>query len=122
MYGVSKLFAHWTVVNFREANSAFAVNGIAFNHESPRRGENFVTRCENNRSQSSNERNICTQIRKITRSVARIHLGLQDDLELGNLDSQRDWGHARDYVEAMWAMTQMDEPADYVISTGQLRF
>ncbi|KAF6020729.1 GMDS [Bugula neritina] len=88
------------LVNYREAYGMFACNGILFNHESPRRGETFVTR-------------------KITRAVAKIHLGLQEHVELGNLDSKRDWGHAKDYVEAMWMMMQLDEPDDFVISTGE---
>ncbi|XP_069377344.1 GDP-mannose 4,6 dehydratase [Paralichthys olivaceus] len=100
-YGAAKLYAYWIVVNFREAYNMFAVNGILFNHESPRRGSNFVTR-------------------KITRSVAKIHLGQQECFSLGNLDSKRDWGHAIDYVEAMWLMLQMDEPDDFVISTGEV--
>ncbi len=87
-YGVAKLFAYWSVINFREAYGMFACNGILFNHESPRRGETFVTR-------------------KITRSVAKIHLGQLDFFELGNLDSMRDWGHAKDYVECMWKMLQL---------------
>lgn len=98
-YGVAKLYAFWIVVNYREAYEMFACNGILFNHESPRRGETFVTR-------------------KITRAVAKITLGQQDHLELGNLDAKRDWGHAKDYVEAMWLMLQQDKPEDYVISTG----
>jgi len=98
-YGVAKLFAYWSVVNFREAYDMFACNGILFNHESPRRGETFVTR-------------------KITRSVAKIHLGQMECFELGNLDSRRDWGHAKDYIEAMWHMLQMDKPDDFVIATG----
>jgi len=100
-YGVAKLFAFWSVVNFREAYGLFACNGILFNHESPRRGETFVTR-------------------KITRSVAKIHLGQMDFFELGNLDSRRDWGHARDYVECMWKMLQLDKPDDFVIATGEM--
>lgn len=100
-YGVAKLFAFWSVVNFREAYDMFCCNGILFNHESPRRGENFVTR-------------------KITRTVAKIHLGLMEVLKLGNLDSQRDWGHARDYVEAMWMMLQQDKAEDFVIATGEM--
>merc|ERR1712062_388738 len=100
-YGVAKLFAYWSVVNFREAYEMFACNGILFNHESPRRGETFVTR-------------------KITRSVAKISLGIMDCFELGNLDSRRDWGHARDYVEAMWHMLQLDTPQDFVIATGEM--
>jgi GDPmannose 4,6-dehydratase len=99
-YGVAKVAAFWAAVNYREAYDMFAVNGILFNHESPRRGETFVTR-------------------KITRAVARIAAGLQDKLYLGNLDAQRDWGYAPDYVEAMWMMLQADEPDDYVIATGE---
>jgi len=98
-YGVAKLYAYWIVVNYREAYNMFACNGILFNHESPLRGETFVTR-------------------KITRAVAKIALGLQDKIYLGNLDAQRDWGHAKDYVEAMWLMLQQDTPEDYVIATG----
>lgn len=99
-YGVAKLYGYWIVVNYREAYGLFAVNGILFNHESPRRGETFVTR-------------------KISRSLAKILLGEQEYFELGNIDSRRDWGHARDYVEAMWQMLQRDEPEDFVISTGE---
>jgi GDPmannose 4,6-dehydratase len=99
-YGAAKLYGYWIVVNYREAYALHASNGILFNHESPIRGETFVTR-------------------KITRAVARIALGLQDDLYLGNLDSQRDWGHARDYVRAMHLMLQEDDPDDYVIATGE---
>lgn len=99
-YAAAKLYAYWIVINYREAYNMFACNGILFNHESPRRGESFVTR-------------------KITRSVAKISLGLLDVLELGNLDSKRDWGHAKDYVEAMWLMLQQDEPEDFVIATGE---
>jgi len=99
-YGVAKVAAYWATVNYREAYDMFAVNGILFNHESPRRGETFVTR-------------------KITRAVARIAAGLQDKLYLGNLDAQRDWGYAPDYVEAMWLMLQADEPEDFVIATGE---
>jgi len=99
-YGVAKLYAYWITVNYREAYGMFAANGILFNHESPLRGETFVTR-------------------KITRAVAKISLGLQDCLYLGNLEAKRDWGHARDYVEAMWLMLQQDEPEDYVIATGK---
>ena len=99
-YGAAKLYGYWIVVNYREAYGLHASNGILFNHESPIRGETFVTR-------------------KITRAVARIALGLQDDLYLGNLDSLRDWGHARDYVRAMHLMVQHDEPDDYVIATGE---
>ena len=99
-YGVAKLYAYWITVNYREAYNMFACNGILFNHESPLRGETFVTR-------------------KITRAVARIALGMQESFFLGNLDAQRDWGHAKDYVEAMWLMLQQDEPEDYVIATGR---
>jgi GDPmannose 4,6-dehydratase len=99
-YGVAKVYAYWMTVNYREAYGIYAVNGILFNHESPRRGETFVSR-------------------KITRAVGRIVEGLQDCLYLGNLDAKRDWGFARDYVEAMWLMLQQDEPDDYVIATGQ---
>lgn len=98
-YGVAKLYAHWITVNYREAYGLYACSGILFNHESPIRGETFVTR-------------------KITRALARIHLGLQDRLYLGNLDAKRDWGHARDYVEAQWLMLQQDQPEDFVIATG----
>ncbi|HUQ66390.1 MAG TPA: GDP-mannose 4,6-dehydratase [Flavitalea sp.] len=98
-YGVAKLFAHWTTVNYREAYGMYAVSGILFNHESPVRGETFVTR-------------------KITRGIAKIILGMQEKIFLGNLDAKRDWGHARDYVEAMWLMLQQPEPEDYVIATG----
>ncbi|XP_066533915.1 GDP-mannose 4,6 dehydratase isoform X2 [Hoplias malabaricus] len=100
-YGAAKLYAYWIVVNFREAYNLFAVNGILFNHESPRRGSNFVTR-------------------KISRSVAKIHLGQLQCFSLGNLDSKRDWGHARDYVEAMWLMLQQKDPEDFVIATGEV--
>ncbi len=99
-YGVAKLYAYWIVVNYREAYGMYACNGILFNHESPVRGETFVTR-------------------KITRGLARIHLGLQDRLYLGNLDALRDWGHARDYVEAQWLMLQQLQAEDYVIATGE---
>jgi GDPmannose 4,6-dehydratase len=99
-YSVSKVFAHWATVNYREAYSMFCANGILFNHESPRRGETFVTR-------------------KISRAVARIKAGVQDQLFLGNLDAKRDWGYAPDYVEAMWLMMQHDEPLDLVIATGE---
>lgn len=99
-YAVSKLFAYWMTNNYREAYGMYAVNGILFNHESPRRGENFVTR-------------------KITLGAARIKLGLQDRLVLGNLDARRDWGYARDYMEAAWLMLQQPEPDDYVIATGE---
>ena len=99
-YGVAKLYAFWIVVNYREAYGMHASNGILFNHESPLRGETFVTR-------------------KITRAAAAIHLGVQDKLFLGNLDARRDWGHARDYVRGMWLMLQQDEPDDYVLATGE---
>ena len=98
-YAVAKLYAYWITVNYREAYGIYACNGILFNHESPLRGETFVTR-------------------KITRALARIKLGLQDCLYLGNLDARRDWGHARDYVEMQWLMLQQDKPEDYVIATG----
>ncbi len=98
-YAVAKLYAYWITVNYREAYNMYACNGILFNHESPLRGETFVTR-------------------KITRAVAAIALGLQDCLFLGNLNAQRDWGHAKDYVEAMWRMLQQDTPEDFVIATG----
>ena len=98
-YGVAKLYGYWITVNYREAYNMFAVNGILFNHESPLRGETFVTR-------------------KITRGVAKIALGMQDKIYLGNLDARRDWGHAKDYVEAMWRILQQDQPEDYVIATG----
>jgi GDPmannose 4,6-dehydratase len=98
-YAVAKIYAYWITVNYREAYNMFACNGILFNHESPLRGETFVTR-------------------KITRAVAKIALGLQNDLYMGNLDAQRDWGHAKDYVEAMWRILQQDVAEDYVIATG----
>lgn len=98
-YGVAKLYAYWITKNYREAYNMFTCNGILFNHESPVRGETFVTR-------------------KITRSAAKIKLGLQDKLYLGNLDAERDWGHAKDYVEGMWMMMQQDKPDDYVLATG----
>lgn len=98
-YAVAKLYAYWITVNYREAYGMYACNGILFNHESPLRGETFVTR-------------------KITRAVAKIGLGLQDCLYLGNLDAQRDWGHAKDYVEGMWRILQQDTPEDYVLATG----
>lgn len=101
-YAVAKLYAYWITVNYREAYNIFACNGILFNHESPIRGETFVTR-------------------KITRAVARIKLGLQKKLYLGNLDAKRDWGHAKDYVVAQWLALQQDEPDDYVIATGEQR-
>jgi GDPmannose 4,6-dehydratase len=99
-YAAAKVYAYWITVNYRESYGLFACNGIMFNHESPRRGETFVTR-------------------KITRAVARIKAGLEDKLYLGNLDAQRDWGYAKEYVEAMWLMLQQDEPDDYVIATGK---
>jgi GDPmannose 4,6-dehydratase len=98
-YGVAKLYAYWITVNYREAYNMFACNGILFNHESPLRGETFVSR-------------------KITRAVAQLALGLTDKLYMGNIDAKRDWGHAKDYVEAMWRILQQDEPDDYVIATG----
>ena len=98
-YAVAKLYAYWITVNYREAYGMYAVNGILFNHESPLRGETFVTR-------------------KITRGVAKMAMGLQDKIYLGNLDAKRDWGHAKDYIEAMWLMLQQDKPEDYVIATG----
>jgi GDPmannose 4,6-dehydratase len=99
-YGVAKLYAYWITVNYRESYGMYACNGILFNHESPRRGETFVSR-------------------KITRAAARIRLGLQDKLFLGNLDAKRDWGYAADYVEAMWRMLQLERPDDFVIATGE---
>ena len=99
-YAVAKLYAYWITVNYREAYGMYACNGILFNHESPLRGETFVTR-------------------KITRALARIHLGQQQRLYLGNLDAKRDWGHARDYVQMQWLMLQQDKPEDYVIATGE---
>ena len=99
-YGAAKLYGHWITVNYREAHGLFACSGILFNHESPRRGENFVTR-------------------KITRAVARINAGMQDKLYMGNLDALRDWGYAPEYVEAMWQMLQQDAPDDYVVATGE---
>ncbi|HPY73936.1 MAG: GDP-mannose 4,6-dehydratase [Planctomycetes bacterium] len=101
-YAIAKLYAYWITVNYREAYNMFATNGILFNHESPRRKEAFVTR-------------------KITKAVANISLGKQEKLILGNLDSKRDWGHAKDYVEAMWLILQQDTPDDYVIATGETR-
>lgn len=98
-YAAAKLYAYWITVNYREAYKMYACNGILFNHESPRRGETFVTR-------------------KITRAAAKIALGLQDILYIGNMDARRDWGHAKDYVEAMWLMLQQDKPEDFVIATG----
>ncbi len=99
-YGVAKVYGHWITVNYRESYAIFAVSGILFNHESPRRGLEFVTR-------------------KVTDGAARIKLGLEKELRLGNLDSQRDWGFAKDYVRAMWLMLQQDEPDDYVVSSGE---
>ena len=101
-YGVAKLYGYWITVNYREAYGMHASNGILFNHESPIRGETFVTR-------------------KITRSIARIEVGLEETLYLGNLDAKRDWGHARDYVEGMWKIVQADTPDDYVLATGETR-
>ena len=101
-YGVAKLYSYWIVRNYREAYGIHASNGILFNHESPRRGETFVTR-------------------KITRALSQISCGLQDVLELGNLDAQRDWGHAKDYVRGMWMITQHDTPDDFVLATGTMR-
>jgi GDPmannose 4,6-dehydratase len=98
-YGVAKLYGHWITVNYRESYGLHASSGILFNHESPRRGENFVTR-------------------KVTRAAARIKLGLQEKVVLGNIEAQRDWGFAGDFVHAMWLMLQQDKPADYVIATG----
>src|SRR5207248_1349796 len=100
-YGVAKLYGYWITVNYREAYGMFASNGILFNHESPIRGETFVTR-------------------KITRAVAHIELGLEECLWLGNIDAKRDWGHARDFVQGMWMMLQQDEPGDYVLATGEM--
>jgi len=99
-YGVAKMYAHWITINYRESYGLFACNGILFNHESPRRGETFVTR-------------------KITRGLSRIQFGLEDCIYLGNLNSLRDWGHARDYVEMQWRMLQQNEPRDFVIATGR---
>jgi GDPmannose 4,6-dehydratase len=99
-YGAAKIYGYWITKNYREAYQIFACNGILFNHESPRRGETFVTR-------------------KITRAVSRIALGLQKDLYIGNLDAKRDWGHAKDYVRAMWLILQQDQPDDYVIASGK---
>uniref|UniRef100_A0A914CD97 GDP-mannose 4,6-dehydratase n=1 Tax=Acrobeloides nanus TaxID=290746 RepID=A0A914CD97_9BILA len=98
-YAIAKLYSHWIVVNYRESYNLFACNGILYNHESPRRGEIFVTR-------------------KITKSVAKIALGLQQTLELGNIDAECDWGHAKEYVQAMWSMLQQDKPDDFIIATG----
>ncbi|HVH82786.1 MAG TPA: GDP-mannose 4,6-dehydratase, partial [Steroidobacteraceae bacterium] len=99
-YGVAKLYAHWITVNYREAYGLYACSGILFNHESPLRGETFVSR-------------------KITRGLARVSVGLQGCVHLGNLEARRDWGHARDYVEAQWLMLQQQHPVDYVIATGR---
>jgi GDPmannose 4,6-dehydratase len=99
-YGVAKLYAYWITVNYREAYGIFAANGILFNHESPLRGETFISR-------------------KVTRGVAAIHHGLQDQLYIGNLDAKRDWGHARDYVDGMWRILQHSEPDDFVLATGE---
>jgi GDPmannose 4,6-dehydratase len=99
-YGCAKAFAHWITVNYRESYDMYCCNGVLFNHESPRRGETFVTR-------------------KITRAAAHIKFGLQEKLYLGNLDARRDWGYAPDYVEAMWRMLQQPEPGDYVVGTGE---
>jgi GDPmannose 4,6-dehydratase len=101
-YAIAKLYAHWMTINYREAHGLFACSGILFNHESPRRGENFVTR-------------------KVTRGVAQILAGKLDKLRMGNLEAKRDWGHARDYVRAMWLMLQQDKPDDYVIASGVSR-
>ena len=102
-YGAAKVYSYWMTKNYREAYDLFAVNGILFNHESPRRGETFVTR-------------------KITMATAAIALGQQDCLYLGNLEAQRDWGHAKDYVEAMWRILQQDKPEDYVIAMGETTY
>jgi len=99
-YGVAKVYGHWITINYRESYNLFAVSGILFNHESPRRGLEFVTR-------------------KIANGVARVKLGKQEYIEMGNLDSKRDWGYAKDYVEAMWLMLQQDEPEDFVVATGE---
>jgi GDPmannose 4,6-dehydratase len=99
-YGVAKVYGHWITVNYRESYDLFAVSGILFNHESPRRGLEFVTR-------------------KVTHGVAKIKLGLSNELRLGNLDSRRDWGYAGDYVQAMWLMLQQEQPEDYVVGTGE---
>src|SRR3712207_5007418 len=99
-YAVAKLFAYWTTINYRESYGMYACNGILFNHESPRRGETFVTR-------------------KITRALARIQAGLQEKLFLGNLDAKRDWGYTPEFTDAMWRMLQQDEPEDFVIATGE---
>ncbi len=102
-YGAAKIYAYWITINYREAYGMYACNGILFNHESPRRGETFVTR-------------------KITMAAAKIALGLQDVLYLGNLNAQRDWGHAKDYIEAMWLMLQQEKPEDFVIATGKTTY
>jgi GDPmannose 4,6-dehydratase len=99
-YGAAKVYAYWLTVNYRESYGMFACNGILFNHESPRRGETFVTR-------------------KVSRAVARIRAGLEDKLYLGNLDARRDWGYAKEYVESIWLMLQQEQPDDYVIATGE---
>jgi GDPmannose 4,6-dehydratase len=99
-YGVAKIYGHWITINYRESYNMFACSGILFNHESPRRGLEFVTR-------------------KISHAVARIKLGLQNELRLGNLDAQRDWGYAPDYVRAMWLMLQQEKPDDFVVATGE---
>jgi len=99
-YGAAKVYSYWLTVNYRESYGMFACNGILFNHESPRRGETFVTR-------------------KVTRTAARIKAGLEEKVYLGNLDAKRDWGYAKEYVEAMWLMLQQEEPDDYVIATGE---
>lgn len=101
-YGAAKVYGHWITINYRESFDMYACSGILFNHESPRRGIEFVTR-------------------KVTDAVARIKLGLQDEIRMGNLDAKRDWGYAKDYVRAMWLMLQQDEPDDYVIATGETR-
>ncbi len=101
-YAIAKVYAHWMTINYRQAHQLFACSGILFNHESPRRGENFVTR-------------------KVTRGIAQILAGKQDRLRMGNLEAKRDWGHARDYVRAMWLMLQQDEPDDYVVASGVAR-
>jgi GDPmannose 4,6-dehydratase len=98
-YGVAKVYAHWITINYRESYNIFACSGISFNHESPRRGLEFISR-------------------KVTDGVARIKLGLADQLKLGNLEARRDWGFAKDFVEAMWLMLQQDQPEDYVLATG----
>ena len=98
-YAAAKLYAYWITINYRESYNIYACNGILFNHESPRRGENFVTR-------------------KVTLGLTKINLGLSKCLYMGNLDSRRDWGHAKDYVEMQWLMLQQDKPEDYVIATG----